>query len=102
VFQQLVASRGASPNAASRTPPREVVEDIRPGAEVLTPRQREIVALIAQGYTNQRIADALVLTPGTVANHIQRILERLELRSRTQVAVWYAEHDVTRARRGAP
>jgi DNA-binding NarL/FixJ family response regulator len=57
---------------------------------LLTPRQFEIAGLIARGYSNQRIAEALVLTPGTVANHVQHILDRLELRSRTQVAVWYA------------
>lgn len=47
--------------------------------------------MIARGYTNQQIADALVLTPGTVANHVQHILERLNLRSRTQVALWFSE-----------
>jgi DNA-binding CsgD family transcriptional regulator len=56
----------------------------------LTPRQLEIARLIARGYTNQQVADALVLTPGTVANHVQHILARLGLHSRTQVAVWYS------------
>jgi DNA-binding CsgD family transcriptional regulator len=58
--------------------------------DALTPRQMEIARLIARGYTNQRIADALVLTPGTVANHVQHILDRLGLHSRTQVAVWFS------------
>ena len=61
-------------------------------ARLLTPRQLEIAALIARGYSNQRIAEALVLTPGTVANHVQHIFDRLELHSRTQVGVWYARH----------
>jgi two-component system OmpR family sensor kinase len=52
----------------------------------LTPRQREVAALIAAGLTNMEIAERLVLTPGTVANHVEGILRRLGFRSRTQVA----------------
>jgi DNA-binding NarL/FixJ family response regulator len=104
-FQRVAAARHAAPRAARASPPNPPT--LSPEAtdaviEVLTPRQREIAALIALGYTNQRIADTLVLTPGTVANHIQHILERLDLRSRTQVAVWYADHGVIRGRRAAP
>jgi DNA-binding NarL/FixJ family response regulator len=69
------------------------------GPSLLTQRQLEIAGLIARGYTNQRIADALVLTPGTVANHVQHILDRLGLRSRTQVAVWFSEDGVRYVRR---
>jgi DNA-binding NarL/FixJ family response regulator len=69
------------------------------GPSPLTQRQLEIAELIARGYTNQHIADALVLTTGTVANHVQHILDRLELRSRTQVAVWFSEDGVKYLRR---
>src|SRR6185295_1588960 len=72
------------------------------GPSLLTQRQLEIAALIARGYTNQRIADALVLTPGTVANHVQHILDRLGLRSRTQVAVWFSEDGIKYLRRTEP
>ncbi len=72
----------------------------------LTARQLEIARLIARGYTNQQIAEALVLTPGTVANHVQHILERLGLHSRTQIAVWFTRSGAllpsTTARRGGP
>jgi DNA-binding NarL/FixJ family response regulator len=54
----------------------------------LTRRQREVAALIAHGRTNRQIADELVLTTGTVANHVEHILSRLGFDSRTQVAVW--------------
>ena len=53
----------------------------------LTPRQREVVRLIAGGLTNQQIAQHLVLSQGTVGNHVQQIFRRLRVRSRTQVAV---------------
>ena len=53
---------------------------------LLTPRQRQVAALIARGLTNAEIAEQLVLTEGTVANHIEHILRRLGYTSRAQVA----------------
>jgi two-component system OmpR family sensor kinase len=58
----------------------------------LTPRQREIAGLLARGLANAEIAQQLVLTRGTVANHVASILQRLELESRTQIAAWAVEH----------
>ena len=57
----------------------------------LTPRQREVSVLIAGGMTNDQIAQRLVLTPGTVANHVEAILRRLEVDSRTKIAALVAE-----------
>jgi DNA-binding NarL/FixJ family response regulator len=59
---------------------------------MLTPRQREVAALIAEGLKNAEIAERLVITPGTAANYVEQILRRLRLRSRSQVAVWAVEH----------
>jgi DNA-binding CsgD family transcriptional regulator len=59
---------------------------------VLTPRQREIAGLLARGLANAQIAQQLVLTTGTVANHVASILQRLDLESRTQIAAWAVEH----------
>src|SRR5437879_6909556 len=56
----------------------------------LTPREREIAELIAEGLSNERIAERLVLTPGTVANHVAHILDKLGVQSRVQVAVTIA------------
>ena len=58
----------------------------------LTPRQREIAGLLARGLPNADIAQQLVLAPGTVANHVASILQRLELDSRTQIAAWAIQH----------
>jgi DNA-binding NarL/FixJ family response regulator len=70
-----------------------VQEDASTHLAALTPRQREIAVLIARGLTNQQIAKELVLAPGTVANHVAHILERLDVRSRIDVAVRVtAEH----------
>jgi non-specific serine/threonine protein kinase len=59
---------------------------------VLTRRETEVIALIGQGYTNRQIADALVITEGTAANHVVHILAKLGYHSRSQLAVWAAEN----------
>src|SRR5947209_12149106 len=64
-------------------------------ARALTRRQREIAALVARGYTNGQIANELVLTSGSVANHVQHILQRLEVSSRAQIAAWAIEHGLS-------
>lgn len=48
--------------------------------------------LIAEGFSNEEIAERLVLVPGTVANRVEGILTRLSFRGRTHVAVWAVEH----------
>ncbi|MDP8923045.1 MAG: helix-turn-helix transcriptional regulator [Chloroflexota bacterium] len=65
---------------------------------LLTPRQREVAALIAGGYTNEQIARKLTLTPGTVANHVEHILRRLSFRSRSEVAALAGELGLHRQR----
>jgi DNA-binding CsgD family transcriptional regulator len=58
----------------------------------LTLRQRQVVQLIARGASNEEIASELVLTNGTVANHVAGILGRLGLSSRAQIAAWATAH----------
>jgi non-specific serine/threonine protein kinase len=62
-----------------------------PGA--LSAREVEVARLVARGLTNREIAEALVLQPSTVGNHLQRIYARLGLAGRVQLAAWVAEHD---------
>ena len=59
-----------------------------PSVTALTAREREVAALVAEGLTNAEIARRLVLTPGTVANHVEHILRATGFRCRVQVAVW--------------
>lgn len=56
-------------------------------ASLLTRREQEILALIAVGKTNQEIAEMLYITPGTVRVHVHSILQKLDVRDRTQAAV---------------
>jgi len=52
--------------------------------------------LIARGYSNAEIAEAFVLSEGTVKTHVKRILAKLELRDRTQATVWAFDHGLVR------
>jgi predicted ATPase/DNA-binding NarL/FixJ family response regulator len=58
----------------------------------LSAREIEVGALISLGKTNRQIATELVITEGTVANHVAHILAKLGLRSRAQIAVWATAH----------
>ena len=58
----------------------------------LTARELDVVKLVAQGYDNKEIAAELYLAEGTVRNQISKILEKLELKDRTQLAVYAVKH----------
>ena len=55
-------------------------------------REQEIIRLIAEGYSNREIAAELFLSEGTIRNYLSAILDKLQLRDRTQVAVFYYQH----------
>ena len=55
-------------------------------------RELEIIERIANGYSNKEIASELFLSEGTVRNYLSSILDKLSLRDRTQVAVFYYQH----------
>lgn len=71
-----------------------VDKHIDPKAELLTDREIEICRLIAEGKNNQEIAEELFLSPGTVKNHISRVLIKLDLRDRTQLAVFTIRNEL--------
>jgi DNA-binding NarL/FixJ family response regulator len=58
----------------------------------LTPREREVVVLLARGHTNRQIAEQLIISERTADGHVAHILAKLNLASRAQAAVWAAEH----------
>ena len=59
----------------------------------LTPRERDVLALLAQGESNKRIAAALNLSVGTVKGYVSAIFEKLGVEDRTQAALLVAKHD---------
>lgn len=58
----------------------------------ISEREQEIIRLIADGLSNKEIASRLFLSEGTVRNYLSSILDKLELRDRTQVAIFYYKH----------
>jgi DNA-binding CsgD family transcriptional regulator/Tfp pilus assembly protein PilF len=75
--------------------PRQDAGGAHRGPTPLTPREHEIVMLIAQGLSNREIADELVISPATAARHVANILAKLGFSSRTQVASWATRHDAS-------
>lgn len=82
--------RAASAQLQQITPPtpRRAAKHAFDG---LTAREREVAALIAQGYSNRALAEALVLSERTIAKHVENILSKLGFSSRAQIAVWASE-----------
>lgn len=62
-----------------------------PGSE-LTEREREVLALVARGYTNKQIAEQLIVSEKTARNHVSHILEKLGLSRRSEAAAFAVEH----------
>ncbi len=66
----------------------------------LSPREREVLHLVAQGYTNAEIARALVISENTVKTHLRRIMEKLGVSNRAQLAALAARSGLTERKRG--
>jgi RNA polymerase sigma factor (sigma-70 family) len=62
----------------------------------LSPRQREVVALVADGKSNREIADELCISEGTVKNYVTKILEVMGVSDRTKLAILLVRHQMTR------
>jgi predicted ATPase/DNA-binding CsgD family transcriptional regulator len=59
--------------------------------DVLTPREKQVAALISEGLTNREIAQRLVIAPRTAETHLQNAMLKLGFTSRSQVASWYVK-----------
>lgn len=62
----------------------------------LTNRELNVIACIGEGMNNQEIAAELFLSVGTVKNHISVVLDKLDLRDRTQIAIYALKRDIKR------
>jgi non-specific serine/threonine protein kinase len=87
----LSAGEAMTPDEALRYAQAELAS-ASSAAALLSPREQEVALLIARGCSNKEIADAIVVSTRTAEGHVGRILNKLGLASRAQVAVWVAEH----------
>lgn len=88
-ISQVMAGQSALPldlvGAAMREP--TALQGGTDPAEILTPREKDVLVLIAEGQTNKEIARKLDISPGTVKVHVERIIGKLNVSDRTQAAV---------------
>ena len=85
--QKLMSAVSKPEDTSSSQPGKRDLDD-------LTNREQEVMQLIAEGKTNQEIADELVISESTVKTHVSNILSKLHLKDRTQVAIFALKHDV--------
>ena len=94
-------AEGEHPAAPAAAPPPAAATSAPtvppPGTDALSPREQEILALIARGDSNKLIARELDIAETTVKIHVQHILRKLNLSSRVQAAVFAVNHGLDRA-----
>jgi len=70
----------------------KAIAELRVRFDTLTPREREVLALLAEGMRNREIAERLIVSETTVKTHVRHILEKLRLRNRSEAAAFAARH----------
>jgi DNA-binding NarL/FixJ family response regulator len=71
---------------STATPEQEPPYAFLPCTDVLSSREREVLALVAEGRTNKAIAEALFVSPNTVKTHVASLLHKLQAETRVQLA----------------
>jgi len=98
VTRAVIAAFTANGGSPSPRPARAAVPAERaapPGLASLTEREREVVALVASGLSNDEIARQLVVSPLTAKTHVSRAMTKLNARDRAQLVVLAYEHGLT-------
>ncbi|WP_169164590.1 response regulator [Cellulomonas taurus] len=99
--REVAAGRGTLDQTLTHRVLREFAErrrlqpvSLRRGADLLTGRERDILLLLAQGMSNEEIAEQLVVEVSTVKSHLARMMPKLGVRSRLQAVVWAYQNRV--------
>jgi len=87
VTRRLIEHLASQPGKPDRAPP---------AMSVLTEREREVVALVAHGLTNDEIASELVVSPATARTHVSRAMVKLHARDRAQLVVFAYQSGLVR------
>ena len=88
---KLVISDRLTPLLAQALRSQKPQPSSQPDFDSLTPREKDILRLIAEGLSNKMIGRRLDISDGTVKVHVKHLLKKLNLRSRVEVAVWAVE-----------
>ena len=91
VFSHRLAGFVLDAFAAAPQAPSDVKPSVDPELDQLTSREREVLRLIAQGYTYKEIARELFISVKTVESHVSAVLRKLQLSSRHQLTRWASE-----------
>jgi DNA-binding NarL/FixJ family response regulator len=67
----------------------------------LSPREREVLALLGRGWSNAQIGRELYISPHTVRTHVQNILQKLEMHSKLEAATFAMQHELAAHRPAA-
>lgn len=88
------SSSGATPAVPPDNALKSPVHGANPGTllEPLTRREEDVLHLLAEGHSNQEIAEHLVVAESTVKTHVSHTLAKLQVKSRVQAALWWGRH----------
>ncbi|SDZ40929.1 DNA-binding response regulator, NarL/FixJ family, contains REC and HTH domains [Evansella caseinilytica] len=81
-------------HVAAKVVPRLIKQTVPEIDPAITPRELDIIRRIGEGRSNKEVSAELGLSVGTVKNHISIILDKLELRDRTQLAIYAIRHNI--------
>lgn len=91
LYQTITPTHNIEPDPIAKNDPFTTPDEDTTVSR-LTKREREILRLIATGATNREVAEKLIISEGTVKNHLAHLFSRLGLRDRTQAVIYAREH----------